>query len=82
MSAETTAHFLVYCNLYTEVRNVMLQVINPILESNGLRLPNDDLFVKFLLYGQYTLSIEENKTMLNATLEYIHESTRFDIANE
>ena len=81
LSAETTAHFLIHCNLYTEVRNKMFQVINPILLSNGLRLPNDDLFVKFLLYGHDTLSVDDNTVVLKATLKYIHESTRFDIAN-
>ena len=31
MSTETTAHFLVYCNLFTVARVHMFQVINPIL---------------------------------------------------
>ena len=31
MSTETTEHFLVYCNFYTEERNDKFQAINPIL---------------------------------------------------
>ena len=30
----------------------------PVLESKRLRLPNDDLFVKFLLYGHDNLNID------------------------
>ena len=59
----------------------MFEVINPIVLSNNLRLPNDNLFVKFLLYGHDTLSVGDNTAVLKATLRYIHESTRFDAAN-
>ena len=41
LSSETTEHFLLHCNLYTEARIIMFQVINPILASNGLRMPNN-----------------------------------------
>ena len=82
MSAETTAHFLVYCNPFTEARDHMFQAINPILESKGLILPCDDMIVNFLLYGHDTLSAEDNSAVLTATLKYIHESTRFEFINE
>ena len=82
MSAETTKHFLVYCNLFTEARDLMFQVINPILESNDLILHSDDQLKDLLLYGHYTLSVDENHAVLTATLKYIHESTRFELTNE
>ena len=81
VSAETTEHFLIHCGLYTVARHSMFQVINPILASNGLHLQNKSL-TTFLLYGNETLSFDVNKTVLKATLEFIHRSTRFDIANE
>ena len=43
----------------------MSQVINPILESNDLNLPNDRSLVDFLLYGHDTLSVELNTGVLN-----------------
>ena len=70
MDAETTAHFL----LHSTERNKMLQEISPILESKKLCLPNDDLCVKFLLYGYDSLNINENRTVLNMLLKYIHKS--------
>ena len=36
MSVETAEHFLIYCNLYNEVRVHLFQVINPILETKHL----------------------------------------------
>ena len=57
MSIETTGHFLIYCDLYSAVRFNMLQVINPILQSNELNLPNDCSLVNVLPYGHETLSV-------------------------
>ena len=82
MSSETTEHFLVYCNLFTEVRDSMFQVINPILESNGLILHSGEQLKNLLLYGHDTLSVDNNRTVLTATLKYIHQSMRFELLNE
>ena len=79
MSVETTEHFLIYCNLYTEVRVNLLQVINPILETKNLDLPNNGSLVHFLLYGHANLSAELNTAVLTATITYIHRSDRFDL---
>ena len=59
----------------------MFEVINPILESNQVCLTND-MLVSFLLYGNDIISIDENKSVLTATLKFITESTRFDLVNE
>ena len=77
MPVETTEHFLIYCGLYSGVRSNMFHLINPILESNDLNLPNDRLLVNFLLYGHDTLSVELNTAVLTA-VNCIHKSTRFD----
>ena len=82
LSAETTEHFLIHCSLFTEARNSMFRVINPILQLNGVHLLNDETLGKLLLYGSDTLTVEENKAVLSATLKFIHESTRFDPVNE
>ena len=82
MAAETTAHFLLYCDLFTEARGIMNRVINPIMASNGLILPSDDEFVNFLLYGHKTLSADDNTAVLTALLKYIHETTRFELTTE
>ena len=80
--SETTAHFLFICNLYTEVRNNLLQVIIPLFESRSLVFRNDTLREKFCLYGHDTFSFDENKAVINATLKYIHDSRRFELLND
>ena len=82
MSSETTAHFLRYCNLFTEARANMYRVINPILTSNDMILRSDDEFVLFLLYGHKTLNVDDNTAVLTASLKYIHETTRFELTDE
>ena len=56
----------------------MFQEIWPVLESKRFRLPHDDLYVKFLLYGHESLNINENRTVLNVLLKYIHQSKRVE----
>ena len=82
MSTETTEHYLIYCNLYIEERNDMFQVINSLLELNGLCLPNDDVLVKLLLYGHDSLNVADNTVVLAATLKYIETSSRFVFSDE
>ena len=79
MSVETAEHFLIYCNLYNEVRVNLFQVINPILETKHLELPKHGSLVHFLLYGHANLSVELNTAVLTATITYIHRSARFDL---
>ena len=80
-SPETTEHYLIHCDLYTEPRINMFHVINPILESHGLYL-HGDLLINLLLYGNNTVSYDDNKAILTATLKFIIQSTRFETVNE
>ena len=77
LSAETTDHFLLHCNIYTQVRFAMFQKVNPILVENNLNLLNLNL-ANLLLYGSDALSFDTNRAILSATLEFIRNSKRFD----
>ena len=57
-------------------------VINPILESNDFNFLDDNMFVKFLLYVHEALRADANKVVLSVTLQFIHESNRFELVNE
>ena len=76
-SPETTEHYLIHCDLYTEPRINMFHVINPILEFHGLYL-RGDLLINLLLYGNNTVSYDDYKAILTATLKFIIKSTRFE----
>ena len=80
-SPETTEHYLIHCDLYTEPRINMFHVINPILESHGLYL-HGGLLINLLLYVNNTVSYDVNKAILTATLKFIIKSTRFETVNE
>ena len=75
--SETTLHFLLKCPRYNEPRNEMMNTINAILLSNDLTISSDILKVNLLLYGHQTLSYDENKSVLTATINFIHETGRF-----
>ena len=75
---ETTDHFLLHCERYNEARRDMFEVLNPILETNNLRLPNNTQLVKLLLYGDDNLCEADNISVISGTLNFIHESTRFE----
>ena len=65
--AETTAHFLLHCNIYAAGRNSLNNIINPILDSKKVVLFEEGQRVNLLLYGYDTLSFNENKVVLSAT---------------
>ena len=65
---------------YLLKKNLFL-VVNPIFESNGLRLPNDDQSVKLLLYSHKTLNEADNTAVLTATLKFIRKSSGVDLVN-
>ena len=60
MSIATPENVLIYRDLYAGVRFDMFQVINPILASNDLNLPNDRSLVNFQISGHDTLGVELN----------------------
>ena len=75
--AETTAHFLLHRNIYAAARNSLNNIINPILDLKKVVLFEEGQRMYFLLYGYDTLSFNENKGALSATLKYFHDSKRF-----
>ena len=54
--AETTAHFLLHCNIDAAARNSLNNIINPISDSEKVVLFEEGQRVNFLLYGYDTLS--------------------------
>ena len=82
MDAESTAHYLLDCELFIEARINLFEIVNPILQAKGLHFPSNNHLVNFILYGDNSLSMKENKIVLNGTLKYIKDSRRFVLDNE
>ena len=76
---EDTEHFLLLCSSFDVQRPHLLAGVSVLLqqfvEINSL--PNDVL-VQILLYGDKNLSNEINKSILELTLVFIHNTGRFD----
>ena len=72
---ESTSHYLLSCKMFHQERKDLLNSLNPILIRNNLIL-NEDEKVALILYGGKSLTLEENRSILNATIKYILDTKR------
>ena len=75
---EDTEHFLLLCNSFTEHRYNLLAGVNGVLEAYGYSEAPENNILQLLLYGSKHLPLEANRLILNATMNYIFETERFD----
>ena len=76
LEAETTIHFILHCPYYENERHIFLAGIHSIKSS--ILDQNDNNIVKTLLYGLDSLSETQNTSILNATMEFLISSNRFE----
>ena len=69
LEAETTIHFILHCPYYENERHILLASIRSIKSS---------ILVKTLLYGLDRLSETQNTSILNATMDFLISSNRFE----
>ena len=74
---ESTAHFLLHCPLYIVLRGVFINSISDIVKNNVSVLP-DDYVTRIALYGSSTFNNIANKLIVEATVNYIRKTKRFD----
>ena len=75
IGAEDTKHFLFKCPFHATKRAILAtEVIRILIRNNLNHLANDE---KFYLYGNDSLNDFDNKSILIATIKYIHETNRF-----
>ena len=76
LEAETTICFILHCPYYENERHILLASIrsikSSILDQNGNNI------VKTLLFGLDSLSETQNTSILNATMEFLIFSNRFE----
>ena len=73
---ETTSHYLLPCPDYLEERKTLLNTISCIV-PNIFDFNNDQL-TEILLYGKEDLDNINNTSILNATINYLIETKRFN----
>ena len=74
---ETSAHFLLYCPHYSNERSNFLNTIRNI--SRNIFDKNDLQITETLLYGDSSLDDKTNTLILNATIDFLFVSKKFDI---
>ena len=74
---ETSTHFLLHCSNYSNERLTFLNIIRKI-DSNILS-KNDLKVMETLLYGDSSYDITKNTLIMNATMEFLFASKRFNV---
>ena len=74
---ETSTHFLLHCSNYSNERLTFLNIIRNI--DRNILNKNDLKVTESLLYGDSSLDDTNNTLIMNATMEFLFASKRFDV---
>ena len=75
---ETTSHYLLHCPLFADERKTFLSNIKSI--NHKFLEQNDSTLTQTLLFGDPASSVETNTLILNATIQYVLSTKRFEEA--
>ena len=78
LNAESTSHYLLHCPLFADKRKTFLSTIKSI--NYKFVEQNDSILTQTLPFGDLASSVETNKLILNATLQYVLSTKRFEEA--
>ena len=76
LEVESTKHFFLHCHHYTNIRKTLLNTVE-MIDGSILNVSDDDL-IEILLFGNCKFSLEENSSIIKASINYIKNSKRFD----
>ena len=75
-SIESTYHFLLHCPIFHDKSHTLLSTLNNI--DSKLLERNDSYLTQTLLFGSTSFDSETNTFVLNATIDYILSTERFE----
>ena len=78
LDVETNMHFFLYCPLFSNQRCALLSTVNDI--DSSLTNTDDTTLTDILLFGKASLDITANTLILNATMNYIIWTNRFEVS--
>ena len=76
LEVETTNHYFLHCHYYNDIRKTLLDTVKEITNI-CLSDFSDETLVNLLLYGNSIYSLEENKEVIKASINFILLSQRF-----
>ena len=65
---ETTEHFLLNCPFFKAHRDKLFSIVDPLISKVH---PTSSKVINILLYGRKDLNLEDNRTILKSTMNYI-----------
>ena len=76
LEVETTNHYFLHYHYYNDIRKILLDTV---IEITNICLSDfsDETLVNLLLYGNSIYSLEENKEVIKASINFILSSQRF-----
>ena len=78
LNAESTSHYLLHCPLFADERETFLSNIKSI--NHKFLEQNDSTLAQTLLFGDPASSVETNTLVLNATIQYVVATEKFEEA--
>ena len=69
--SESTVHFSLHCQLYIDMRGVLLDSVSEII-FNDVRVYPDQHMCQIFLYGSESFNSVENRIILQSTVTYIN----------
>ena len=79
LDIETTSHYFLHCPLFHAERSTLLSNINEI--DSAIFNKSESVVTHILLYGDESFKDEVNLVILNATIDYVLSTNRFDLMN-
>ena len=76
LDGETNTHFFLYCHLFTNQRHTLLSTVNDV--DSSLINTKDSILTHILPFGKTSLDTTANTFSLNATINYIISTNRFE----
>ena len=77
LAIESTTHFLLHCNHFSNIGSTLINSINEVLGSiTNISDLSNCAMVKILLFGDQNYTQVENAYIINATIKYLVDSER------
>ena len=76
--AKSTKHFFLHCTHFSNQQSTLINKIKDIVDKSIFN-ENDFLITQTPLFGDKKLSITDKKSMLQATIQFLISSGRFDL---
>ena len=76
LEVESTIHYFLHCQYYNDIRKTLLDIVKKIINISVSNL-SDEYSVNPLMYGNPSYIFQDNKEIIEASINFIRSSERF-----